>query len=498
MGMVRTASIVALLMAGTAVAQTTVQLELEIGGDNHAADLKVNNFVLYTPGSTADGQQIDINTTPILNYGVRAIVSGDHDGYQAKGVANLVMDLELRVGIDDTGPIAGAEFFSSYHDAAGSCADFTPPVDQVALIGHCGRDATGKVNSQENVCVPCYAAAAFAFVFDINSTYGPARLIDQNVGNWCGTDYNPWGGPNMGVFLYPTCELGKLYGVGAGYPHYQSSGTTTRTRPYVGLYPNPDAQMPQSPVALIEGQIDLSGLPLGFYTLVAIPGNGINILRGDIDLGTNQPAFALPADNKVGDTLTFELIDVPVQDPELVAAASRCNHGGTDFDIPLNLSGTPTTEPRIGPQKVVLTFSEEMAAQDGSIDAGQEITASIGTITQIDVVGNEIIVSLADLPQWGCLIIEATGLKSASSGAPQTGDTDVYIDILTGDVDFSGGVNIVDLSSVKGLIVNPGPLDATNFQLDVDCSGGVNVVDLSAVKANLGHDKASLCGTDID
>ncbi len=480
MGMVRTLGIVVLLTAGTAVANT-VTLTAEVGGDNHAADLKNNVFTLFTPGTTADGQQFDIGSG-VLTWAIHATLTGT-----SPGIANLVCDVELKVG-DENGPTANADFISTVHDLAGSsCADFSGG----SLAGHCGRDASGQADSDESVCDPCFASAAFAYAYNTNGL-GPARMIDQNFGDFCGTTSNPSGGPNMGVFLYPTCEPGKLFGVGGGFPHYKATGVTTLVRPYIGVYPNPadgsiGYTMPQSSVPLIEGQIDLTNLSAGTYTLVVTPGEGINVLRDDITLTQDQPSFAVPADTKIGDTITFELIDIP-DTFELVTAASRCTHGATDWDIPLSLSGGPNIEPREGPQEIVLTFNEDVAATDGTLNAGQEVIVSDGTIDSITVNGPEMVIAMSGLSAGHyCLNVQVAGLESALTGAPLSGDDDVDINVLTGDVNGSLGVTVIDLSEAKVLVVNGGAVNGSNFMMDVNCSGGFTITDLSVIKTGVGN-----------
>jgi len=97
----------------------------------------------------------------------------------------------------------------------------------------------------------------------------------------------------------------------------------------------------------VEGQIDTSQLANGTYVLKLTPGAGHNVLRGDVDLATAPPAgspevqaFAVPANQVVGDTITFVIGQVAT----LAVAPSNQNMtaggGSTSFTVSNPAAGT--------------------------------------------------------------------------------------------------------------------------------------------------------------
>jgi hypothetical protein len=256
---------------------TKITLTLEMGGDNHVADWKAGTRSSYSRGSAADGQECSIYGGALVNYAVVVKVEGLHamlehpsDLFETFGAANLVFNLELHQGTD-MGPLAtSAVFKSTINDGTG-----TDPI----------------------------AAAAFAVSYQIGGAKG--RLIDT-VTN---------GGPRMEpVFTYPCFApgSGKLIGFGAGYKEWNRTGNNdVITLAGVGMTQMPNGSGGHVPglgeVPIAEGQIDMSTLPLGTYTLKVVPGNGSTVLRGDLNMLTsvNRPAFAIPVGQTAGDTITF-------------------------------------------------------------------------------------------------------------------------------------------------------------------------------------------------
>lgn len=269
------------VVAAQAFAASYVNYSLELGGDNHAAEWKAGQRVLMDRGSAANGQEF-YNGEP-LTWAVVLEAGGAHsqpghdsDGYEVFGAANVVFNLELREGSENGPLVTSAQFASAIND--GTNGDPT-------------------------------AASAFAISYNVGlATYG--RLIDPRTS----------GGPRMEpIFTYPTAEPGKLIGQGSGYKEWNRTGTNTvKTAPGIGMVQMPDgsgghvAGLGVVPVA--EGQLDLSNLNLGTtYYLKVIPGNGNNVLRGDLNmlLSVDRPAFAVAANGTAGGSISFTVTDVP-------------------------------------------------------------------------------------------------------------------------------------------------------------------------------------------
>jgi len=281
------ACVLAALLAGTANSQSFVSYTVQLGGDNHAAEWKAGQRVMYTPGGADDDQVYSVGE--VVNWDVVVEAGGVHvmpgspsDGFPIQGAANLVYDLELHQGTAAGPLVTTARFFSSIND--GTNGDPT-----------------------EN--------AAFALSYNVGNA-GPARVFDPAAA----------GGPYLGVYLYPVSHdypkpdspnvaPGVLGGMGAGYPYWdQEIGSSLFTTPGVGMALLPDGSPGLGVVPITEGQIDTTLMEPGTYTLRIIPGGGINVLRGDVDLGPGAPpvySFAVAANTVVGDEISFVLLPEP-------------------------------------------------------------------------------------------------------------------------------------------------------------------------------------------
>lgn len=274
------AVVVLALLVGQAFGASQVKYTLEIKGDNHAADWKAGTEVVYTRGSAADDQK-QFNGS-LLDYAVVLEAAGVHsqpghasDGYQIYGAANVVFNLELWSADENGQPTTlatDATFLSTIND--GTAGDPS-------------------------------ANAAFSLSFTPMGPSNPGRLIDTLTN----------GGPRMEpIFTYPTAQPGTLIGQGAGFKEWKRTGSSdVFTLAGVGMTLLPSGQAGLGVIPVAEGQIDMSNLPLGTYVLKVIPGNGNNVLRGDLAMtaATDRPAFAVAANETLGDSLVFELTDIP-------------------------------------------------------------------------------------------------------------------------------------------------------------------------------------------
>jgi hypothetical protein len=134
------------------------------------------------------------------------------------------------------------------------------------------------------------------------------------------------GKPPKNARTYPTAEPGKLIGMGAGYYQWVREAGSGNTTPGIGLASG------FGTLPLFEGQMDTSNLPVGTYILKVIPGEGVNVLRGDISLGVNQNAFATAADSTAGSEIRFILEPcVPPLSP------SNPNPPALETDVPVDI-----------------------------------------------------------------------------------------------------------------------------------------------------------------
>ncbi len=461
----KVASVVLILVAGQALAQSVVSFELELGGDNHGARCVEDggSEVFFTPGSPDDGQ--GLSQTEPITWDVRITANGVQQqgngaGYAVRGVANFVVTLGLyKDSVDPANLVADVDFYSTVQDGNGGCE---------------------------------LAGSAFAFSIDGNG-WGPERVIDLFA-------RSPYGGANMDVWTYPTGpppgppptwqygETGTLLGMGAGYSQWDRGGGSAHTVAGVGqVAPDPGDPTygPLGTGPICEGQI-ASGLPLGTYILDLVPGAGINVLRGDLDLTMGQNAFAVGADEKHGDQITFIIIEGGAC--EITRWASTRHHVGTGggwYDIELDAAATGnavTIESRQGGiQNVIVDFdndvtlyyvagvvAEKLTGGGGSIPATAENLTGNGTRLEIEFAGG--------LPDAGRYKIDL-----AANISCLTGDTDCEMGVLAGDTNNDRHADLIDMAQVKNM---NGELASQNPRFDVNLDAGtINLIDMALVKS---------------
>jgi len=326
-------AVLALVVAGQAMAQSTITYTLELGGDNHVADYEDGLYPQYTrlPNGDLDGQTYNVGDT--INWAALVEVGGTHqgglgDGLAPAGAANLVFTLELKdasgtVLLSAGGPAAQG-WYSTINDGDDDGA----------------RGLIEGPDPLEN--------AAFPTVFDIDG-YGSngGRLFDI---------YDN-GGPGMTYYHYPSADGrpsaavvtdGKLHGMGAGYEEFDPTMNQTGG---VGLASNTTECTALGVLPLFEGQINTDGLAAGSYTLELTVEQGNNILPGLSGIcssGSTVGTFAVAANQVTGDTIQFNL-SAGCTEPVVTAAVSRKTHGSAGtFD---QLAGCDPVE-RDGQQRL--------------------------------------------------------------------------------------------------------------------------------------------------
>ncbi len=453
------ALMVVMLAGSTALAQSVVSYDLQLGGDNHADSIKAGTRVHYTPGSAADGQ---VFAPGVLDWAMALEVTGNHsqpghpsDGLPTQGVANFVFHLRLET---DTGElVTEVDYYSTIHDGG-----FGLPCET------CYGGYT--IPDPEPFC----AGAAFAFSFALNH-WGPGRVFEA-------IQSQEYTGPFMEVSMLPTVDVGntsgvgQLLGMGAGYGRWsRGGGFATRTTRGVGLQ---DGQWGIVPV--VEGQIDTSLLAPGTYVLKLTPGTGTNVLRGDVDLvsapSTGQievQAFAVPANQAIGSEISFEITAAA---PVLVSAESVMNHGAAgDLGIDMPLIGGGV-EPRVGgPAQLVLAFDQNVFGSGGPVL--DDVWLSHGFVDAVTFDGNVVIVDVSGVPNATVLEVEFPGIVN---GSGQASEDALCIRVLTGDVNGDGVVSVTDMVAVRNMLNQP--VTAANCHMDVDADGTVAVTDMETVR----------------
>ena len=162
----------------------------------------------------------------------------------------------------------------------------------------------------------------------------------------------------------------------------------------------------------------------------------------------------------------------------LNAVLSRKSHGGpVPFDLPIDrtqpLSGAVSVEPRtIGAgHSIVFQFS-------GPVTAAGTASTTVGDASPPTFAGNEVIVTLTNVPDKQRLTITLSNVNGIPNVSP------VSMGFLVGDVNNTRAVSAVDISQVRAR--SGQTANATNFRFDLNASGSINAADVAAVKARSG------------
>ena len=172
---------------------------------------------------------------------------------------------------------------------------------------------------------------------------------------------------------------------------------------------------------------------------------------------------------------------------QLTSALSRKTHNNAgDFDLPLVLdpSTNATVEPRNGgPTQLIFTFSGDIVAADGTIDAN-EFTITNATFSSASISGNQLTLNLSGVIDQSVVTIVLHGLEDTSGNA-LGGDNDVAIRALFADVNQD---QVVDRSDFALVVQHQREsVDNNNFLLDIDLDGLIRRVDGYLVKQNRHH-----------
>jgi hypothetical protein len=162
--------------------------------------------------------------------------------------------------------------------------------------------------------------------------------------------------------------------------------------------------------------------------------------------------------------------------PVPLNVVSRKFHGALgSFDINLPLVGTPGLECRSGGNdqafQIVFTFPSNVTFNNAGVTSG--------TATVADVNGNgtrEVSVDLTGVGNAQTITLSLLGLNDGN----RTGDLNVPMSVLLGDVNATGRVDAADVSLVRQQTLQP--VGYTNFREDINGSGRIDAADVSIAR----------------
>ena len=140
------------------------------------------------------------------------------------------------------------------------------------------------------------------------------------------------------------------------------------------------------------------------------------------------------------------------------ATGIECRSGGANNDYQL-----------------VFTFPSVVTFNSAAVRAGNgSVNSSSGNGT------SGITLNLTSVTNAQKITITLAGVNDGTN----TGDLDVQMGVLFGDISGNGTVNATDVSQTKTQSGNA--VTASNFRADVNTNGAINASDVSAVKAKSG------------
>ena len=205
------------------------------------------------------------------------------------------------------------------------------------------------------------------------------------------------------------------------------------------------------------------------------------------DVGQTQDhdGYGVPAGPAV-DIGAFEYAAAP---PQVSAWYSVVTHGGSEIAAQITEDLIDSRVAAIS--KLQINFSGILNAatvNNSSVaitgDTSGDLSGQISNVSLVD--GYKIVVTLSSaLPDGERFTLTVNASVTDSAGQPVTGDRDIRLAVLAGDVDGSGAVTAADLAAIRGQTGQT--VDATSSRWDVDRSGAITAADMRAALQHMGN-----------
>ena len=184
----------------------------------------------------------------------------------------------------------------------------------------------------------------------------------------------------------------------------------------------------------------------------------------------------------------------PPSPPIIINAVSRKTGAGGTSNLPLNLSGTPSVEPRVGgPTQIVLTYSSSVViGSNFSITSTNTSGGADGSLSSISTGGSMMTVNLSGATDGQILVLQINDVR-INSTAP-SGDYTLDIGVLMGDANEDGGVNAGDFDTLAG---NYGGSGKNYSQGDLNDDGIVNTADFNLLASQFNKSLAASATTSL-
>jgi hypothetical protein len=264
-----------------------------------------------------------------------------------------------------------------------------------------------------------------------------------------------------------------------------------------------DATVPQGQtITTIVGRQDYSADMLGSGILIPEYADAPQIKQGMtfngtiVDGATTYP-FSGRLTNKIGRGYSvndgYGFINIEAAATATLptpGVASRKNHNGTDYDVPLPINGTAGVECRAAgagnSHTLIFTFDRTVATTgNASITQGTATLAPApagGSNPSIGPNPNQVTVNLMNVTNAQHLIVTLGNVHDV--GGATLGSVQGRMDVLFGDTNGLNGLTSSDVNLCKAQVGSD--LSASNFRDDVNLNGSITSSDVNLIKAAVG------------
>lgn len=322
-----------------------------------------------------------------------------------------------------------------------------------------------------------------------NANYNAGTAIELIATPNAGTILAGWAGCDVANGVRCTVTLNASRNITATFI---ASVSTVPGAPAIGIATAGNAQVSIAYTAPASS----GGNPITHYTATCNPGairatstsGGFAapiIVTGLVN--ATPYACSVTAGNAAGTSAASAAVNVTPQAGvpfALIGVQSRKLHAGAgEYDVPIDtvpaITGNVTVEPRAiaAAHRIVFQFSGPVT-QSGTATAVDVNSVAIGSIGGTRVQGNEVIVTLTNIPDASRVKVTLANVNGTGVGGQAS------IGFLIGDTNQTARVNAADVSGVKAHVVQA--TNGTNFRFDANEDGSIDAKDVSMVKTRAG------------
>ncbi|NIA22014.1 MAG: hypothetical protein GWP05_08660 [Anaerolineaceae bacterium] len=216
---------------------------------------------------------------------------------------------------------------------------------------------------------------------------------------------------------------------------------------------------------------------------------GSPAIDAGVDVGQTQDldGHGVPAGSAV-DIGAFEYASAPPQ-IKITGWYTLVSHGGNEIAARITEGLVDSRAAAISKLQVNFSGALNPATVNNSSlaisgDTSGDLSGQISNLSLVD--GSKIVVTLSSaLPNDERFTLTVSPTVADASGRAVTGDRDIRLAVLAGDVDGNGTVDALDQVAIR--LQSGRTVGAATARYDIDASGQITMADLRALRAHLGN-----------